>query len=413
MSHDEDLERQLRGLVEPTTPRVVPDLDAMRQDASRRRRGARATRTYLSVAAAAVVLLLAITAIARPGSSVLDTTDHGSPGTAPPGSTSIPAVIDPVNLLVLAAPSNAPDGTLDAARTILKGRLDRLEVVGASVDVVDQGLAVGFADATDRDRILGAAQIGAVQIRPVIATLGPSLTPVGPGLPGDPTLAVRQSASITDMDSARSLGYQLGPTDVDGTAIESATTTAPDVSGADGSWAVHPMFRVGSAGIDQFNVLARQCFEKAPSCPSGQLALTVDGLVVAAPALKVASFDRDHIEISGRFTEASARGLAAILGSEPLPIPLTPVESKPDGSMRAAMPLRRSTEMPSGQLEQEVHDALVGLSEAEAVTAARQAGWDVRVVTLEGVPQEIILNISNDRLNLDIEHGVVLTVTYG
>jgi len=98
--------------------------------------------------------------------------------------------------------------------------------------------------------------------------------------------------------------------------------------GASGQWEVRPVLRVGADGINAFNALAIQCFERQPTCPVdesatggtvGQLAVVVDGQVLIAPAINVASFDRDQITISSNLTEATARQFAAMLGSGELP----------------------------------------------------------------------------------------------
>ena len=104
--------------------------------------------------------------------------------------------------------------------------------------------------------------------------------------------------------------------------------------GASGQWEVRPVLRVGADGINAFNALAIQCFERQPTCPvdksatggagtvgasNGQLAVVVDGQVLVAPAIYVASFDRDQITISSNLTEATAQQLTAMLESGELP----------------------------------------------------------------------------------------------
>jgi hypothetical protein len=103
--------------------------------------------------------------------------------------------------------------------------------------------------------------------------------------------------------------YYLGPPMADGSVIESAQA----VRAPTGAWVVQPIFKAGADGIDHFNALAAECFQRTPACPMGQLAIVVDGDVVSAPSSNEPSFQRDQIQISGNFTEQSARAFAARL----------------------------------------------------------------------------------------------------
>jgi hypothetical protein len=66
-------------------------------------------------------------------------------------------------------------------------------------------------------------------------------------------------------------------------------------------------------GIQRFNELASSCFASTATCPTGQLAILVDGRVVSTPSIVVPSFEEDSIEITGPFTEQEAEELAALL----------------------------------------------------------------------------------------------------
>ncbi len=113
----------------------------------------------------------------------------------------------------------------------------------------------------------------------------------------------------------------LGPALLRGDTLESA-----DV-GFDGlaTWSVSPIFKSGPGGIDQFNSAAEQCYAASPNpliCPSGRLAIVLDGKVISAPNIQQPSFARDQIQISGSFDEVSARNLALVLNYGALPVVL-------------------------------------------------------------------------------------------
>jgi preprotein translocase subunit SecD len=111
--------------------------------------------------------------------------------------------------------------------------------------------------------------------------------------------------------------YQLGPVLLTGDSLETARASIPQ-----GQWVVGPVFREGADGIDKFNAAAGQCYSKAATCPTGQLAIVLDSRVISAPSINEATFQRDQIQISGSFTERTARDLATVLKYGALPVEL-------------------------------------------------------------------------------------------
>jgi preprotein translocase subunit SecD len=111
--------------------------------------------------------------------------------------------------------------------------------------------------------------------------------------------------------------YQLGPVLLTGDSLETAQASLPQ-----GQWVVGPVFREGANGIDKFNAAAGQCYSKAETCPTGQLAIVLDARVISAPSINEATFQRDQIQISGDFSERSARDLATVLKYGALPVEL-------------------------------------------------------------------------------------------
>ncbi len=166
-----------------------------------------------------------------------------------------------------------------------------------------------------------------VEFRPVLEALGPGqdpalgtaeLTPLDQQLP---------DAEITVADDD-GLVYRLGPVALSGAAIEGADATRA----SSGDWRVQLVFRAGPEGIDRFNELAGRCFEGGPTCPGlgmdgrGQLAVVLDGTVVSAPTINVASFARDQIVISGSGDRAEAEALAVALRYGSTPFTLQPLD---------------------------------------------------------------------------------------
>lgn len=124
--------------------------------------------------------------------------------------------------------------------------------------------------------------------------------------------------------------YTLGPIALTGTSVEGATAGLSQ----GGKWTVNPSFKAGKDGIDKFNAVAAKCFAADPTCPAlsvdgkGLLGIILDDVVLSAPSINVASFDRDQIQISGSFDKKSAESLAVALRFGSLPIELAPQQAE-------------------------------------------------------------------------------------
>jgi hypothetical protein len=200
----------------------------------------------------------------------------------------------------------------------------RAELTGGQVVVVepsDQGSAMTLP-AFSRTVLDALAQPGHFEFRGVIAEQpGYVETPLtGPGI-----VAAYQYSHVfppSGPDAIAGQGvvasYSLGPVRVGGSAIESASADLNQI----GDWEVRPVFRLGSPGIDSFNAAAVRCFQGDGACPTKQLAMVLDGTVLAAPTVIVPSFERDQITIAAGFDQQTAREVAAMLDSGELPAPL-------------------------------------------------------------------------------------------
>ena len=204
-----------------------------------------------------------------------------------------------------------PDATpeqMNAAADVVRARLMALDLDVAEVGWDDAAIEVIVPIADEQLARLALQPPGDLEFRPVLEVLDPAgsrtTTPVGDR--GD-------EATVT-ASSDDGLTYVLGPAGLGGEALEDASAAA--LPGSD-EWVVQPVFRTGAEGIDAFNELAAQCFDGTPACPAlagnGQLAVVFDGVVVSAPTINVASFERDEIQLSGGFDESDARALAAAL----------------------------------------------------------------------------------------------------
>ena len=137
-----------------------------------------------------------------------------------------------------------------------------------------------------------------------------------------PPSAPQQDISMTNEPSKQAilegrdgLVYFTGPSQADGQVF--ANDAAAQISS--GSWVVAVGLRDGANGEDKWNLLAAQCFQKAATCPTGQIAIVLDGEVISAPVVQTANFS-GSVQISGDFKEAEAKDLAKVLEFGAVPV---------------------------------------------------------------------------------------------
>ena len=268
--------------------------------------------------------------------------------------------------VVLRPPDGTDSDTLDTAIEVIRSRVDALGV--AEPEIVRQGdtVLVELPGVDDQARALEiVGQTAELQFRPVLNILPPvgtevtttttssttstTATTVAPAegeattttVAGETTTTTTTAPTTTttlpegvdepeEGDAEREVlfpgkpgddgedppRYVLGPTEVLGRAIDTARASFPQ--GVE--WIVE--LEMTSEGIEVFNELAGQCNGLQPTCPTGQLAIVLDGVVQSAPSVDAPSFQRDEISISGSFDEGSAKDLALVLKYGSLPVQL-------------------------------------------------------------------------------------------
>ncbi len=238
---------------------------------------------------------------------------------------------------VVLEPEPLPDGqeiteeSLDQAVDIIRNRVDGLGVREPEVTRQGETILVQIPGVEDQQRAIDlVGQTAELRFRPVLE--------FGTDLPVTPDAGVDEESVLQLRDDPTPAGrIRMGPvpeliepegssgSHLTGIAVESAAARFNVQAG----WAVNPVFRSGSPGIDDFNALALECFLRSEVCPAGLVAIEIDGFVESAPAVReVAEFNRDQITISGAFTEDEAKDLALALNFGALPLELTPQESR-------------------------------------------------------------------------------------
>ena len=237
---------------------------------------------------------------------------------------------------VVLEPEPLPDGqeitdeSLDQAVDIIRNRVDGLGVREPEVTRQGQTILVQIPGVDDQQRAIDlVGQTAELRFRPVLE-FGTSLD-----LTPDATVDEESVLQLRN-DPSPSGRLRMGPVPLvvdqenepgqhlTGVAVESAAARLTP----SGGWAVNPVFKSGSPGIDDFNALALQCFNLQPTCPTGRIAIEIDGYVESAPNVQAPAFERDVIQITGQFSTDEAKDLALALNFGALPLELTPQESR-------------------------------------------------------------------------------------
>ena len=111
---------------------------------------------------------------------------------------------------------------------------------------------------------------------------------------------------------------QVGPAQGTGEVFTDGVTAEVDpVQG----WVVQAPLRGGADGEDVWNNLAGQCYNRETACPTGQIAIELDGELQSVAEVQVPTFS-GNVQISGSFSETDARNLAKVMNSGSLPVQL-------------------------------------------------------------------------------------------
>ena len=263
---------------------------------------------------------------------------------------------------VVLEPEPNPDGSevsediLDQAIEVIRNRVDGLGVREPEITRQGQTVLVQIPGVDDQRRALElVGQTAELRFRPVLAVgpAGTDFTALAATCPtdadgalpaefstGTPTPAAGAdecmvSEQVEEVDGAELVSAMLlGPAPpllaggdsgarLTGLAVEDANARL-----ATAGWSVALELRGGSPGIDDFNALAASCISGGLTCPTGRVAIEIDGGVESAPVVQSANFDRSNISITGNFSEGEAKDLALVLRFGALPVELTPQESR-------------------------------------------------------------------------------------
>jgi len=237
--------------------------------------------------------------------------------------------------VVLEPTEDVDDDAISQAISIIRQRVDGIGVAEPEITRQDDAIVVQLPGIADRDQALElVGQTAELRFRPVLQLLPAGLdgletptetegeeppegldelelTPAEDDVVEEPVTLAQYDDDDTEIGR-----YRLGPAEATGEILSGASAQLQGV----GQWAVAVEVRGDS--IDEFNAIAAECFNGAPTCPTRQLAIVLDGRVVSAPSINAPAFNADEISISGDFSEGEAKDLALVLRYGSLPVEL-------------------------------------------------------------------------------------------
>jgi preprotein translocase subunit SecD len=112
------------------------------------------------------------------------------------------------------------------------------------------------------------------------------------------------------------LSYLVAPAGATGQVFDNTASAGIE----SGQWTVVVGLRRGAEGEDLWNALTTLCYNRDQLCPTGQVAIVLDGEVISAPVVQEPVFTGGQVQITGNFTETEARDLAKILEFGAVPV---------------------------------------------------------------------------------------------
>ena len=260
------------------------------------------------------------------GSTAASSSPSGSTAVSEPPTTGIAAKTGTLELVFAAASGQqvSPADLVQAA-SALRTLTDVLKL-DATVDVVGESVHVTVSNTSDSDRgdITDSLNLtGIVYLRPVIACAQAPSTTVPEPAAITSTTHIAGASDPTPPQILPTLDGQIcqvGPAAGTGEVFVAGSAVAD--TAASGGWGVTVDLKSGAEGEGVWNAIASECFNKAATCPSQQLAIEANGQIQTAPTINAAEFS-GSIPLTGGFTERHARALAATLNFGGLPFTLS------------------------------------------------------------------------------------------
>lgn len=239
-------------------------------------------------------------AAATPGSTT--TTTPGATTTTTPGSSTSSSV-----------GLGAGGGRVPAAGL---GRQTPAPTTAPATPTTAPGTTVPGSTSTTVPGAAGGSSLSAADCALATTNVGSSI-PTSTAAEDVPTATVLLPAADKSGNSADPNGprYLLGPSQLTGRAVATATAQPPDLSIGESTWFVQVKFT--SSGGPQFDKLAQNNYQMF-------VAIVLDGVVESAPQIQQQSYNGQAVINGANFTEGTAKNLALELRYGSLPVQFQP-----------------------------------------------------------------------------------------
>ncbi len=248
-----------------------------------------------------------------------------TPSTVPGATTTVPGA---TTTTVAGAPTTTPaaTSTTKGALGVGGGRMPAAALTAPlpvqtpttpapSVPATTAPAAAGSTVAgTTSTTVAGATPQYSAQDCQLATTNVGSALPTTPDVATDTVLLPSADKSGNGADPAGPR-YLLGPAQLTGKVVSTATALPPDLSISEPSWYVQVKFT--SSGGPAFDKLAQTNYQKF-------VAITLDGVVESAPLIQQQSYNGQAVINGANFTETSAKNLALELRYGSLPVQFQP-----------------------------------------------------------------------------------------
>lgn len=243
-----------------------------------------------------------------PNDNPSSTTVPGGASTTIPGATSTTAVAA-TSTTGVATTVPAPGSGLRFASAATSTSL-----VEATTTSLIEATSTSAAESPSTTAASAAVDVTSTTTADILLATGDTTTTtVAPATP-DISLT-NEPDKIAFLNGRDGFVYYAGPAGADGQVFKN--DAAAEISA--GGWVVNVGLKDGSEGEGRWNALANECFSKSQTCPTGQIAIVLDGEVISAPVVQTNNFS-GSVQISGNFSESEARDLAKILEFGAVPV---------------------------------------------------------------------------------------------
>jgi len=250
------------------------------------------------------VLMRPVLQSGMPNKDATSTTVAGATTTSVAGDTATTVAGDTSTTVAAEPTTSLVETTVPAPGSgkRLAGAATTTSVAGESTTTV--------TDATTTTEVGATTTTGPA----LLSAPGETTTTTAPPAAPDISLT-NERDKIALLNGRDGLVYYAGPATADGQVFKN--DAAAQIS--NGGWAVTVGLKDGAEGEGTWNALANECFTKSQNCPTGQIAIVLDGEVISAPVVQTNNFS-GSVQITGNFSEREARDLAKILEFGAVPV---------------------------------------------------------------------------------------------